>query len=162
VADVKTTLEEFPMFDTAILRHGFTPFMRDYQVLTEVSWERLKGQFLYRFTHCPVAQVETRVRDDVWRSSWGDEFTEYSAWQAAGEPEGFVWGVEHSVAYPGLKLEKRSSLAAQWSKRLGREMHDVTVETEAFHLRLVFHDLVVRKVGDDTSLIERLFIKLRA
>jgi hypothetical protein len=64
------------------------------------------------------------------------------------------------VAYPGLRYVKRSSLAREWTSRLRREMNEVTIETEAFHLRLVFHDLVVRKVGDDTSLIDRLFIKL--
>jgi hypothetical protein len=42
------------------------------------------------------------------------------------------------------------SLAAPWAERLAHEMHEVAIETNAFTLRLVCHDLRVDQlaVGD--------------
>jgi hypothetical protein len=86
------------LFDTGITRHGFTPYMRDYEVVVVVP---RGSQHILKFSHCPFVEVVTTVRDDLWRCSWDDVFTDYSAWKAAGEPEGYVWGVCDSEAYPG-------------------------------------------------------------
>src|SRR5215813_9134675 len=90
-----------PLFDSAIVRHGFAAHMRDYDVIVEVAAAKpdgggsyIEGRYRYRFTHCVEAHVETTVRPDVWRRSWGDEFTDMTAWEQAGEPDGYVWGVE--------------------------------------------------------------------
>ena len=40
-------------------------------------------------------------------------------------------------------------------------MHEVTLETNAYFLVLVFHDLVVEKLSDDTNLISKVHIPLR-
>ena len=32
------TLEQYPIFDIAILHHGFVPYLRDYEILTETDW----------------------------------------------------------------------------------------------------------------------------
>ena len=65
-----------------------------------------------------------------------------------------MWGVNHADAYPGLSYVRvHSQLAASWTERLGNEMHEVAVETNAFVLRLVCSDLRVQQlaVGDPVT-----------
>src|SRR5262245_54576416 len=50
---------------------------------------------------------------------------------------------------PGLKYVERGKRAQEWSTRLGRLMHEVTVETDAFHVRLVFADVRYSFEGND-------------
>jgi hypothetical protein len=149
-----------PLFDSAVVRHGFTPYMRDYDVIVEVpaakpdgSGSYIEGQYRYRFTHCVEAHVETTVKPDAWRFSWTDEFTNYSAWERAGSPGGFVWGVEFSDAYPGASLVADSQRAAEWSEKLDRAMYEIEIETNAFLINLVCHDFRIDQlaVGDPTT-----------
>jgi hypothetical protein len=160
VSELEDLIAEY-LFDAAILGHGWSTYMRDYMILVEPISQKARGRFLLRFTHCPEASSRTTVADETWHSSWPDHFIDYSSWQDAGEPEGFVWGVNYSVGYPGPKLVGRSPAAAEWSKRFGKPMREFTLETEAFHLRLVFHSLVVEKVSDEVSVIDKIFIPLR-
>ncbi len=135
------------LFDTGITRHGFTPYMRDYEVVVVVP---RRSQHIFRFSHCPFVEVVTTVRDDVWRCSWDDVFTDYSAWEAAGEPKGYVWGVCDSEVYPGPTYLEDSKLAQEWTSRLGKVMHEVLIQSNAYSICLVFHDLhiVEHQEGD--------------
>ena len=58
-------------FDSAIVRHGFASFLRDYDVLIEINGR----QFLFRFTHCVSAVIKTSVGEAAWKESWDDVFT---------------------------------------------------------------------------------------
>jgi hypothetical protein len=100
-----------------------------------------------------VAHVETSVRDDVWQRSWDDAFADSSAWEAAGCPEGYVWGVNAAAGYPGARYLPESARAAAWSRRLGHPMHEVRIETNTWTIELVFHALRVQKVehGDPAT-----------
>ena len=91
--------------------------------------------------------TSTGVPDGVWRESWSDVLTDYTAWEDAGHPDGYVWGVNWMAAYPGAKYVRDSAAAADWSARLGRPMHEVLIETNGHRIRLVFHDLSVHKIG---------------
>jgi hypothetical protein len=51
-----------------------------------------------------------------------------------------------------------SALAASWSARLGHEMHEATIDTDAFSLQLGFHDLTVRKISDDVAVYDKVTI----
>jgi hypothetical protein len=149
--------------DSAIVSHGFTDYLRDYDVVIDVlaalppevptgdsTGSYIAGRYRYRFTHCPEVRITSIVKDEAWRYSWDDVFTDYQAWEAAGNPEGFVWGVKWADAYPGLSYVTDESLAAPWTERLAHDMHEVAIETNAFTLRLVCHDLRVDQlaVGD--------------
>jgi hypothetical protein len=149
-----------PLFDSAIVRHGFTPYMRDYDVIVNVPAAKpdgggsyIEGQYRYRFTHCVEAHVETTVDPEAWKRSWTDEFTRYAAWERAGHPDGFVWGVESSDAYPGAHVLATSQRAAAWIERLDRAMYEVQIETNAFLINLVCHELRVAQlaVGDPST-----------
>lgn len=87
------------------------------------------------------------MSDESWRLSWTDEYTHYRAWEQAGEPAGYVWGVEYMVAYPGLTYIANSTLAQEWSQRLGKLLHEVLIETNGHNIRLVFYDVVITKIA---------------
>lgn len=119
--------------------------MRDYEVVLAVP----RGpQHVFRFSHCPFVEVITGVRDDVWRYSWDDVFTDYSAWEAAGQSKGYVWGVCYSLAYPGPTYLEDSKLAEEWTSRLGSLMHEVLIQTNGHDIRLVFHDLHITELRE--------------
>jgi hypothetical protein len=143
VEQIKRALQE-PFFDSCIVKHGFAPFLRDYDVVAQIG----TFQFLYRFTHCTRATVTTAVRDDAWKKSWEDVYTDNSAWECAGCPEGHVWGVCYLVTYPGARYVEDSALAKEWTRRLGRQMHEVRIETNGHNLDLIFHDLIVRELKE--------------
>jgi hypothetical protein len=160
---IREKLEKYEMLDVGILLHSFTPHMRDYDIITQVGglgWDMGPGRYLYRFTHCTEAHCVTTLTDTGWRESWSDTYIDYEAWVEAGQPEGFVWGVQWSLAYPGLTYIDESESAGRWSSRLGTQMHEVNIETEAFCLNLIFHDVRVTKLDNDTSVIDRAIIPL--
>ena len=159
---VLETLEAYPLFNVAILSHGFTPYMRDYDVIIEADWlHGAAGRYQYRFTHCVEAKYETVLRQDTWQESWDDVFIDYQRFLREGEPDGYVWGVEWSLAYPGWEYLATSQRAQAWSENLGKTMHEISVETDAYKLHLVFYSLKVRKIGEDINLIKQVFIPLK-
>jgi hypothetical protein len=153
VDEMREALEN-PLCDSAIVRHGFAPFLRDYDVVAEIN----RHQFLYRFSHCTSAWVTTAVADWSWQESWDDVYTDYAAWERAGAPNGYVWGVCYSAVYPGATYVENSELASEWSLKLGQPMHEVRIETNGHNLGLIFHDLIVRelKEGDEEWVKERV------
>ncbi len=119
-----------------------------------------QGSTKLTFTHCVHAFVETRVGDDTWPKSWGEEFIDYDKWLSSGEPGGYVWGTNWSNAYPGISAIEDSAIAKEWSDRLGKSMYEINLETDRFFLRLVFHSIRSEKISDDTSTISKVTIPL--
>jgi hypothetical protein len=146
--------------DFAVLGHGWTPHGRDYFVIVQDCMGRDRGTHELTFTHCVRVEYETRVRDDVWPRSWSDELTDYARWEAAGEPAGYVWGTNWSLAYPGLVVVRDSVDAAAWAARVGHPLFEVTLETDRFFLRLIFHSIRSRKINDDTDPVSRVIVPM--
>jgi len=165
---VKERIDDYHGFiDVGILHHGFAPHMRDYDVVFEAVWGvkvwgDAKGTYRLRLTHCPEATTTTLVGDEGWKQSWSDVFIDYSQWVTAGEPAGFVWGVCWSTAYPGLRYIDDSPRAGHWSERLGKPMHEVSIATEAFDIRLVFHDFTVTKLNDTVGAVDKVMFPLES
>jgi hypothetical protein len=165
---VKDRLDQHGSFlDVGILQHGFAPHMRDYDIVFEALWGReewgdAKGTYRLRFTHCPEASTTTAVPDACWRQAWSDVYIDHAQWVAADEPEGFLWGACWSTAYPGLAYIDESPRARAWSERLGEPMHEVTIATEAFQIRLVFHDFTVAKLNDQVEVLDKVMFPLGA
>jgi hypothetical protein len=111
----------FPQVDFAVLEHRFAKHGRDYILFVEDCLGSDPGQHEIVFTHCVKAECETRVTDEVWLKSWGEEFTDYQRWTRAGEPDGHVWGTNCSLAYPGLRAVLDSGEAASWTRRIGKD-----------------------------------------
>jgi hypothetical protein len=77
-------------------------------------------------------------------------------WTTAKEPEGYVWGTNWSLAYPGIRAIRDSAQAAEWSRKLGKQMYETTLETDRFFLRLIFHSLRSRKISDRSDTVSQV------
>ena len=158
---VTQLLDWLPDCDFAVLTHGWAPHGRDYYVEIEHSGYNEPGRHRLIFTHVVELWLRTAVRDDVWPHSWSDEFTDYQAWEQAGEPGGYVWGTNWSLAYPGLEAVEPSPKAVRWAERVQHPMHEATLETDRFNLGLIFHDLRTEKIDGQTDLISKVIIPLK-
>jgi len=151
--------EDERFVDSWVDSHGFTSYNRDYDVVIttvaalppevpigDTTGSYLEGRYRYRFTYCTEANESTAVPDETWQESYDDVFTDYEIWQAAGMPEGFVWG-QPADTYPGLSYVADSPRAALWTERLKRAMHEILIETNKFTLRLICHDLQVERLA---------------
>ena len=83
-------------------------------------------------------------------------------WEAAGNPGGYVWGTNWSLAYPGLDTPDDDATAPRWSERLGKPMYAMAVETDRFRLSIVFHSARTPKLSDDDSTVRKALIPLSA
>jgi hypothetical protein len=139
--------------DFGVLEHGFVPHGRDYRFLIQDSLCIEPGTYELLFTHVVELKYETRVVARVWQSSWTDEFTNYATWQAAGEPEGYVFGTDWSLAYPGVTIPDSSPVARDWSERLQHPIYSAVVETDLFCILLLFSGVRHRKISDQTDVV---------
>ena len=146
-----------PQVDFGVMSYGFAPHGRDYVFVLEVGGA---GTYELTLTHVVEMKYETRVRDDVWPASWDDVFVDYAAWETAGEPNGYVWGNNWSLAYPGLHVADNDPLAAQWTDRLGRSMYAMAIETDRFKISIIFHKVRWWKLSDEASMIAQTLIPL--
>ena len=82
--------DRLPGCDIGVLEHGFLDHGRDYFFVVQDAIGNQPGTYRLTFTHVVELNYLTTVRDEVWPSSWTDEFTNNQTWLDAGEPEGSV------------------------------------------------------------------------
>jgi hypothetical protein len=134
-------------FDQALVFHGFSDYMRDYDLFiyttaaprTGVRPEHLR----YRFTHCVKAEVRTAVPAEVWARSLDERLVTYDE---GVHLDGYVWGVAWQMLYPGMELVENSSEAGRWSAALGIPFHHAEIRANGHDLDLVFSDLRVDRL----------------
>lgn len=135
------------IFDQALIYHGFTDYMRDYEVIvycTAAPRTGIPPEYLrYRFSHCVRASVTSSVPPEIWSESLDDRLLDFNQGR---ELDGYVWGVRWQELYPGAKLLPSTAETARWSERLGRPFHEAVIEANGHHLTLVFSDLSVDHV----------------
>jgi hypothetical protein len=146
--------------DFGVIEHGFLPHGRDYRFVIEDSLCIDPGTYELIFTHVVDLRYETRVSDASWQQSWSDDFTNYAQWVQAGEPEGYVFGTDWSLAYPGMSVDDASPEAAKWSERLQRPMFFTKVETDRFNIALVFSGVQHRKLSSSVAVLKQVLIPL--
>jgi hypothetical protein len=136
------------VFDQALVYHGFTDYMRDYEVITYSVADPATGipptYDQYLFKCCVETRVTTAVTPETWRKSLDDRLIRY---ETGRDLDGYVWGVKWQALYPGAKVVSDSETAARWSEAIGIAFHEVRFETNGHDLSLVFHDLEVRQIG---------------
>ena len=152
--------DQMPDLDFGVMHHGFADHGRDYVFIVEIGGQLRPGTYELIFTHVVQLDYKTRVRDDVWGKSWGDEFTDYRAWEAAGEPDGYIFGTNWSLAYPGVTVLAESAEATDWSGRLGKQMFAAKIETDRFGIVLVYSGARLRQISTDSSTVDRVVIPL--
>ncbi len=135
------------VFDQALIFHGFTDYMRDYDVFTYAVADPRTGiqpSFdRYRFRYCVEAVTTTTLTADSWRESLDERLTDHAV---AADLEGYVWGVKWQCLYPGGKVLAESAKADRWAKDLGIAFHEVVIEANGHKISLVFSDLEVTTV----------------
>jgi hypothetical protein len=152
--------DRLPAMDVGVMRHGFAAHGRDYMFMLESSFEPDPGTYRLTFTHVVEFDQTTSVGDDVWQGSWSDVFTDYQAWEAAGEPDGYVFGTNWSLAYPGFEALENDPVASAWAERLQRTMFAATVDTDRFKIRLIFHDVRLDYISAEASTVSQVIIPL--
>jgi hypothetical protein len=151
---IQRALEQAGFFDAAVLRHGFTDYMRDYELIVSGRDGPSRDDvYRYHFVGCVESRFVSRIPPEVFARSLPDEFV-YSGpdYPDREEPNGFIWGVRYSGAFPGLSYICPSERAAFWSEQCGIEMHEVLLETEAYDLSLVFFGFRHEYLGSTGSL----------
>jgi hypothetical protein len=146
---IQALLEQYDLFDNAILSHGFTDYNRDYRITAELGLGGgPAGVYEFLFRGCVAATYECMVPPAGY--SVNDDFIDFEQWEAAGAPDGFVWA-QPATIYPGWQLLAHPDTATRWAARLGIPMQEILIETNAFTLRLVFHDLAIKQIVGDQS-----------
>lgn len=134
-------------FDQAVVFHGFTDYMRDYDVFVYATADPRTGiapeHLRYRFKHCVQATATTALSGEIWRRSLDERLIDY---EQGRELDGYGWGVKWQVLYPGMKLVHGSVDAGRWSHELGIAFHEAAIETNGHNISLVFSDLAVDTV----------------
>jgi hypothetical protein len=135
------------VFDQALLRHGFVDYMRDYEVIIYATADHRSGiaptHLRYLFRYCVQAHCNTTVPADVWQDSLDDRLTNY---ETGVDLDGYVWGVNWHLLYPGASLVADSAPAQQWGAAIGIDFHEIRIQTNAHDLTLVFSDLQVQEL----------------
>lgn len=138
-------LEE--IFDQGVVYHGFTDYMRDYEMIVHCTADPSTGiapvYVRYLFRMCVHATVETTLTPEIWARSLDERLIDY---ETGVDLDGYVWGVKWHVLYPGARIVPKSRRAAQWSKSLGIDFHEIEIETNAHKFCIVFSDLAVAEV----------------
>lgn len=148
---VRELLEREDFFDAAIIRHGFVDYMRDYELIVGArNGPPNTDVHRYLFVGCVEAAYETALSPESFVGSLPDDFVLSGPdYPDKDDPRGFIWGVRWAGVYPGLAYLPDGERAKEWSTRLGRLMHEITLETNAYTLRLVFADLRYAYLGTE-------------
>jgi hypothetical protein len=136
------------VFDQGLVHHGFTDYMRDYELIVYCTADPRTGvaptNIRLLFKHCVVAEVETAVPAAIWKRSLDDRLIDYDT---GVELDGYVWGVKWQVLYPGATVLTESERAGLWERELGIRFHEARIETNGHNINLVFSDLQVNEVA---------------
>ncbi|MBA4385271.1 MAG: hypothetical protein C0410_11090 [Anaerolinea sp.] len=149
---VKEILEREEFSDAAILRHGFTDYMRDYDVIVGArNGPPNTDVHKYQFVGCVEARYETKLGKDFLLSITDDFVFSGPDYPDKPDPNGFIWGVRFAETWVGggLKYIHSGERAKHWSKIIGREMHEVIIDTNAYVLQLVFADIRYAFLGHE-------------
>ncbi|WP_207568171.1 YxiG-like protein [Plantibacter elymi (nom. nud.)] len=133
-------------FDQAVVFHGFTEYMRDYEMIVQIVAAPSTGipmrSLRYLFVNCVQADVSTVLPPDLWARSLDDRLLELGS-----DLDGYVWGVREQGLYPGFELMPDSEIARSWSTSVGIPFHELRLMSNAHDISLVFSDLRVTELA---------------
>src|SRR6202012_619163 len=146
-ADLAGQLDQ--LYDSELVHHGFTEYMRDYELIVFQSTDPLSGiaprhlRFLFRC--CPEASVRSALAPAVWSRSMDDQLLDQH--HVTMQSSGYVWGVQGQELYPGAAVAENSERAQWWSEQVGVPFHEVEILANAHQIRLIFTELQVEEVA---------------
>jgi hypothetical protein len=121
------------VFDQAVVYHGFTDYMRDYQLLVYATADPRAGirpqHVRLLFKHCVRAAVTSTLTPEIWSRSMDELLVE----GPGDEPvEGYVWGVRWQMLYPGRRrpsdAQPRRHVRPQRQRTVGRSRGGLTTK----------------------------------
>lgn len=148
IADLDSVLGE--LFDNQLIFHGFTPYMRDYEIVVyqpvdpNPKYGLVPRHLRVLFRYCTEATIKSRVRPDVWTRSLSDDLLKVR--HVSRESTGYAWGVEGQEIYSGATVIQDSNRAAYWADQLGITFHEVLIEANAQAIDLVFAEATLMEV----------------
>jgi len=133
------------LHDCGLLRHRFTDYMRDYELLVDnrgpgpATPEQPDG-FRVVFRNCVYAESVSSVRPGTWRTSLGDQLLD-----ADVDPhEGYVWGIRvQFLDDAGGRVIEGSARAAEWTGAVGIDFCEVELNGNAHDIRLVYSGITL-------------------
>lgn len=138
------------VFDQALVFHGFTSYMRDYEMVIQASSDPRLGlapQYLrYVFVNCVQANISSALSPQTWAVSLDERLIDY---KTGVDLEGYVWGVEWQQLYPGFQIVDDSDVASSWSSSVGLPFYEAHVRTNGHNLEIVFSDLRILAAPSD-------------
>ncbi|MFE7764756.1 hypothetical protein [Streptomyces sp. NPDC057438] len=106
VAVLEQKLDE--IFDHAVVHHGYTSYMRDYEVIVYVTADPrtdVEPAYLrYLFRYCVEARCESSVLPETWRVSLDDRLIDH---ETGVDLDGYVWGAPCTQAPRSSRSRKR-------------------------------------------------------
>jgi len=149
-----------PELDIGVMSHGFTEHGRDYFFVIEDCIGVSPGTYRLTFTHVVELEYGTAISPATWSTSWSDEFTDYARWEAAGEPEGYVFGTNWSLAYPGFTIIEDHPNVSLWTEKLQHPMFAASLASDRFKMTFIFHGAHMVKLSDAVSTVSRVIYPL--
>jgi hypothetical protein len=143
-AAMQAALED--VFDQALVFHGFTDYMRDYQLITYSVADPRTGitpsYDSYLFRYCVEATITSTLTPQTWANSLDERLIDH---EVGKDLEGHVWGVMWQALYPGASVSAESKIADQWARAVGIPFHEAVIEGNGHKIVLIFSDLMVSR-----------------
>ena len=136
---IRQKLEEYDLFDQAIIRHGMLEHIRDYELIGFLVGQYEELEVRYVFKGCLRVNFVNIVEPKSF--SMDDRLLEMSRQHEPEYPEGFVWGVNYATVYPGWNLTEDSPELAELERKYGLDLCQIVFETNAYQLNIIFSDL---------------------
>jgi hypothetical protein len=144
--ELEAVMDAYDVFDNALLYHAYKEYMRDYELVIESHvGPAPRGIYSYLFKYCVEVAVRTTVPDAVYQRSLDDIHLDH---QRAKSLHGYDWGVKWSQIWEGWDIQADSPKAKDWSERIGIPFYEVTIETNAVFITLIFSELQVTQLSD--------------
>ncbi|AZP21778.1 hypothetical protein ACIGMX_01330 [Streptomyces aquilus] len=135
--------------DRALVHHGYTDYMRDYEVVVHMTADPRTGippaHLRYLFRYCVEARCETSLEPWLWKESLDDRLIDHGTAEGL---DGYVWGVKWQNV-ERIRVLPTSDTAHRWARELGIDFHAVRIELNAHDLSLVFSDLEITELPGD-------------
>lgn len=141
---IKEKLEDYDLFDQAIIRHGMLECIRDYEVIGYLSGMDFDSEVQYVFKGCIKVDYKVKVAPEHY--SLDDRLLELDRQDEPDYPEGFIWGAKYALVYPGWTIKQDSSELKELEKTYGLKFYNIHFDTNAYDLKLIFHDIETKEI----------------
>ncbi len=137
---VKEKLDEYDLFDNSITKHGNLENIRDYEIIGYLCGQAFDLEVRYVFKGCIEVNFKNMVEPKSF--SMDDRLLELDRQDEPDYPHAFIWDAG-TIVYPGWNLEENTDELNQLESLYKIKFHKIIIETNAYNLNLVFHDLEI-------------------